>query len=212
MNVLIGIVVFLLGLILSGLLYMFGLVQLTPVPYNIWLIASIGLFFFVYKIKFKNKRVLRFFLFRKWIEFNGWFHTIDKKMTVGHYKLNSMQERAAKLWRVSLKDKDCKLYCSISTRQRQVESGSILMILTPESPEHSVLTIFDGTDDAKCNFYEVIVPQPHLEEACRQFDEQMDRRMSKKESERRDTVEDIMETMVRRQEELIKSKKPIVFQ
>lgn len=205
MNALIGIVIFILGLVFSGLLYMFGVTQLTPVPYNIWLLASIIGFYLGYRIRFKNKRALRFFLMRKWIEFNGWFHKIDRKMTVGSHKLNPMQERASKLWKISLKDKDCILHCSISTKQRQVQSGSLLIILSPVQVDHSIMTIFDGNDDAKCNFYEVVIPQPHLDLACQQFDDVIDRRMSSLESDRRETVEDIMETMVRRQEEIIRA-------
>jgi len=207
MNALIGIVIFLLGLIFSGLLYMFGLIQLTPVPYNIWLITSIALFFCAYKIKFKNKKVLRFFLLRKWIEFNGWFHTIDKKMTVGHHKLNPMQERAVKLWKLSLKDKDCVLRCSISTKERHVESGKILMTLTPSATDHYRMSIYDSSDNDNCNFYDVIIPQPHLELTCDQFDTEMNKRMFDKESSRKEIIEDTMETMLRKHEEMVRQKR-----
>jgi hypothetical protein len=205
MNILIAVVVFLLGLILSGLLYMFGIVQLTPVPYNIWLLASIGLFFVAYKIRFRNKRVLKFFLFRKWIEFNSWFYKIDKKMTVGHHELNSMQSKAVKLWRLCLKDKNCNLQCSISNKQRQVESGKILIVLTPGGVDHSTMSIFDGTDNAKCNFYEAVIPQPHLEQICQQFDDLVLRRMENKEQKNRDMVEEVFDTMISRQEKLVTS-------
>jgi len=210
MKVLIGLVIFLLALIFSGILYMFGLVGLTPVPYNIWLLTSIVLFYGAYRFRFKNQKVLKFFLVRKWIEFNSWFYKIDRKMTVGNHKLNPMQERAVRLWKVSLKDKDCVMHCSLSTKERQVESGSILIVLSPTGVDHQVMSIFDSTDDTKCNFYELIIPQPHITQVCDQFDTEMGRRMRENELDKRDMVEDIMDTMVRRQEEMIKSKKPVL--
>jgi hypothetical protein len=203
MNILITILVFLLGLIFSGLLYMFGIVQLTPVPYNIWLLVSIGLFFVAYKIRFKNKRVLKFYLFRKWIEFNSWFYKIDKKMTLGHRELNNMQSKAVKLWKLCLKDKNCNLQCSISNKQRQVESGKILIILSPDGVDHSIMSIFDHVDNNKCNFYEIVIPQPHLEEICQQFDDLVLKRMGNKEQKNRGMVEEFFDTMVSRQEKLV---------
>lgn len=205
MNALIGIVIFLLALVFSGILYMFGITSLTPVPFNIWLLASIVLFYGAYRLRFKNKRALRFFLIRKWIEFNNWFHKIDRKITVNKHKLTPMQEKAIKLWKVSLKDKDCVLHCSLSTRERQVVSGSILMILSPTGVDHHILTIFDSNDDTKCNFYEIVIPQP--QQMCEQFDYEMDKRMRQNELERREIIEDIMDTIVRKQEDMVRSKK-----
>lgn len=210
MRVLIGVVIFLLALIFSGILYMFGLVGLTPVPYNIWLLGSIVLFYGAYRFRFKNQKVLKFFLVRKWVEFNAWFYKIDRKMTVGNHKLNTMQEKAVKLWKVSLKDKDCGLHCSLSTKERQVESGNILMVLTPSGVDHHTMSIFDSTDTNRCNFYELVIPQPHITQVCDQFDVEMDRRMRENESDRREMVEDIMDTMVRKHEEMVKSKRQLV--
>jgi hypothetical protein len=205
MNALIGLVIFILGLIFSGILYMFGVVQMTPIPYNIWLLISILSFLISYKVRFKNKKVLKFFLLKKWVEFNSWFNKIDNKMTVGNHKLSSMQEKAVKLWRICLKEKNCKLDCSISSRQRQIESGKILIVLTPGGTDYSTMSIFDGTDNAKCNFYEVSIPQPHLDQIYQQFDDMVYRRMSNKEQKNREMVEEVFDTMISKQEKLLSS-------
>lgn len=203
MNFLIGLVIFFLALIFSGILYIVGLVQVTPVPYNFWLLGSMFLFYIAYKLQFKNKRVLKFYLLRKWIEFNSWFYKIDKKMTVGHHELNSMQSKAVKLWKICLKDSKCVLQCSIPNKQRQIESGKIFMVLSATNLDHAILSIFDSTSEDKCNFYEVIVPQPHLEEICQSFDSVVAKRMGLKEQRSRDTVEEIFDTLLSKQQKLI---------
>lgn len=208
MNIVISFVIFLLSLITSGIFNIVGLVDLSTVPFNVWFISFNIIFYIGYKIRFKNKNVLKFFLQRKWILSNRWFYRIDRKMTIGNnHKLDAVQEKAVRLWEICLKDKECLLLCSLSSKERQIESGSVLIILSPNGVDSQVMSIFDSSNSSKNQFYEVRIPQPHLDKICQNFDLEMNRQMRSNELERRDMVEENMEAFLNKHEEEVKIRK-----
>jgi hypothetical protein len=125
------------------------------------------------------------------------------------YKISPYQEKAIRLWKMLLKDKECRLGVN-SYGVRQIEKGDLLMVFQSANGtnDDSVLTIMDVTDSGN-NLYELHISYKSACNVCESFDTEMDRRMNDAENIRRSIIETDLDKLLRRQEDRFRSQRTI---
>lgn len=122
------------------------------------------------------------------------------------YKISPYQEKAIRLWKMLLKDKECRLGVN-SYGVRQIEKGDLLMVFQAANGanDESVLTIMDVTDNGN-NLYELHISYKSSCNVCESFDNEMDRRMNDAENIRRSIIETDLDKLLRRQEDRFRNR------
>jgi hypothetical protein len=125
------------------------------------------------------------------------------------HKISPYQEKAIRLWKMILKDKECRLGVN-SYGVRQIEKGDLLMVFQSANGtnDESVLTIMDVTETGN-NLYELHISYRNACNVCEIFDLEMDRRMNDAENIRRSIIETDLDKLLRRQEDRFRSQKSI---
>jgi hypothetical protein len=146
--------------------------------------------FIIYRINFKRKELFKIFLLRKLSKLNKVFSNFDNKVKFDGVKLTSMQEKGIKIWIALLKDKSSILNSNILTYNRTIHRGTLLLCL---KKNEGVLTLMDTNINL---FYEIFIPQKHLEDIGSLFDKEQDKRMSLVESKKRTELENVLMKLI----------------
>lgn len=126
------------------------------------------------------------------------------------HQISPYQEKAIRLWKLLLKDRESQL--GVSTYGvRQIEKGNLLMVfqVANASSDDSVLTIMDVAS-AGNNLYELHISARNAGYVCEFFDAEMDRRMSNAENKRRSIIETDLDKLLRDQDQNLKAKSVIL--
>jgi len=188
-----------ISVIISSVLSLVGVVSWSQIPYNYFLIGSLLISSLIFKLRFRKIKYFKFFLLRNFVKVNTIFKKVDTKIYFTEVvTLTSMQEKAISLWEACLLDSNSNLLSSFKTSQRQIVTDTILITLSPFTPQESVMTIFDISENRKC-LYEVHIPEKYLEDICTKFDFEIQKRIKSIESDRRKAIDDDLDLLLIRQ-------------
>lgn len=152
---------------------------------------------FGYKIGYRIKRLR--------VHWRRWKSSLDNRITPEESRvLSPLQEKAIKLWRLCVKDRDAKLEFN-TNGVRQIEKSDLLMVLQHNPSGESVLSIMDINENSK-NIYELSVPNKHSQYVCDLFDDEMDRRMFMADSAKRKIIETDLDKLLAQQEAKMKNR------
>lgn len=120
------------------------------------------------------------------------------------YRITPYQEKAIKLWRMTLKDPASRL--GVNTYGvRQVDRENLVIIFQDfGAGDDSFLTIMDTNDNGN-NLYELHISKRHAAMVCEAFDDEMDRRMNRVESAKRLLIESDLDNLLQSQEKRMRS-------
>lgn len=120
------------------------------------------------------------------------------------HRISPYQEKAIRLWRMTLKDPSSRL--GVSTYGvRQVDRENIVIIFQDFGTDDSILTIMDTNDNGN-NLYELHLSKRHSVMVCEAFDDEMNRRMNRVESAKRLLIESDLDSLLKDQEARMKNK------
>jgi len=121
------------------------------------------------------------------------------------YRITPYQEKAIKLWRMTLKDPASRL--GVNTYGvRQVDRENLVIIFQDfGAGDDSFLTIMDTNDNGN-NLYELHISKRHAAMVCEAFDDEMDRRMNRVEFAKRLLIESDLDNLLQSQEQRMKSR------
>lgn len=153
---------------------------------------------FGYRIGYRIKRLR--------VHWRRWKNRLDNSITPEESRLlTPFQEKAIKLWRLCLRDREAKLAFN-TNGVRQIDKENLLIVFQHNPSGESVLTIMDIDDAKKKNIYELSIPNKHSSYVCGLFDDEMDKRMSIAESTKRQIIETDLDSLLEQQEAKIKNK------
>ena len=196
------VILFLIIVIISGVLSFLtsGIEHLFKSNSSQWNMIPLGYYFLgyslilmaLYKVKFKNIRVLRFYLLRNILKINKIFKQIDFTINNDKIELNTIQEKSIKNWNGLLKDKSTQLNYSFynSTHiKRSILRGTLLIILQSNNNENTFTLIDTGDMNL---YYEVYIPHIHASEMILYFDKEQEKRITTLENRKRSHIESII--------------------
>jgi len=148
---------------------------------------------FGYKLGYRLKRLK--------VKWRQWKKSLDKRISPVDQTTSPYQDKAIRLWKLTLKDTESKL--GVSTQGvRQIEKDNLLIIFQyTDSNSNSILTIMDN------NVYELSIPPKQSITICDYFDDEMDRRMDKSVSAKRVIIETDLDKLVNSQDIQLKKQK-----
>lgn len=148
---------------------------------------------FGYKLGYRLKRLK--------VKWRQWKNSFDKRIGPEDQTTSPYQDKAIRLWKLTLKDTESKL--GVSTQGvRQIEKDNLLIIFQyTDSNSNSILTIMDN------NVYELSIPPKQSITICDYFDDEMDRRMDKSVSAKRVIIETDLDKLVNSQDIQLKKQK-----
>ena len=148
---------------------------------------------FGYKLGYRLKRLK--------VKWRQWKNSFDKRIGPEDQTTSPYQDKAIRLWKLTLKDTESKL--GVSTQGvRQIEKDNLLIIFQyTDSNSNSILTIMDD------NVYELSIPPKQSITICDYFDDEMDRRMDKSVSSKRFIIETDLDKLVNSQDIQLKKQK-----
>ena len=139
----------------------------------------------------------------RWRKFTNSF---NKRIAPEQSNITPYQEKAIRLWKLVLKDKNSKL--AVNTYGvRQIEKENLLLVFqcNPNNND-SVLTIMDITENGN-NLYELQIPNRKSNQICNYFDDEMERRMNIVETTKRNIIETDLDKLVNYQDLQLKKQK-----
>jgi|GEM_PF-5339924 len=171
-----------------------GIEHLVKMDDKNWYMIPLGYYFLFYsililttlKLKFKNIRILKFFLLKKILKFNRLINNIGSRVYSSKTQLTPLQERAIKIWNSLIEDKSSSLNACVRTHDRFIQKGTILIILKNNADQ--ILTIIDSGKGSNL-FYEVYIPNFYLQEMTLFFDKEQEKRMNSFENRKRGQLE-----------------------
>jgi hypothetical protein len=207
MKFIIGLLVSLTAAILSGIIVLFGVNDLTNIEYRIWFLGFSVIVFSLWKIRFKTEKRFRYFLLRNFIKANRFFKRVDNKMTISKdgSKPSDLEEKAIRLWKLYLRNKSTHISCSIPKQIRQLQKDNMLIIVSPSNSIEYLMTIID-TDTSKRCLYEVPLGQKMSEIVLSAFDAENEKRMRQSEIERRMSIHEDLDYLLKKEESLLPKK------
>ncbi len=116
--------------------------------------------------------------------------------------ITPFQEKAIRLWKLVLKDKNSKLAFN-TYGIRQIELENLLLVFQHNPTGESIITIMD-VNDVNHNLYELHIPVKNSLYICDQFDSEMDKRMNDVENKRRNIIETDLDNLLQQQEKRLK--------
>ncbi len=196
-----------ISLILAGILTISGLTEATGFGFIYWFFVWMWIVFLIYKRNFKTQDLFRFYLIRKFVILNSFFHKIDKKMTYHEdNRITPIQEKAVKLWKLCLKDKNVNITCSIALGTRQIEKDNLLIILSPINQLDYLMSIIDGDVDGSKNcIYEIRIGQKLSSGIISAFDIENEKRMKDSEESRRKFIHSDLDNLLLQEEESLRN-------
>ena len=153
---------------------------------------------FGYKLGYRLKRLK--------VKWRQWKKSMDKRIGPEDQTTSPYQDKAIRLWKLTLKDTESKL--GVSTQGvRQIEKNNLLMIFQyTDGNSNSILTIMDVTASGN-NVYELNIPPKQSINICDYFDDEMDRRLNKSVTTKRIIIETDLDKLVDFQDKELKKQK-----
>lgn len=150
---------------------------------------------FGYKLSWRLKRLR--------VRWRKWRRSIDNSIVSSEDKvITPFQEKAIRLWKLTLKDKNSKLAFN-TYGIRQIELENLLLVFQHNPTGESIITIMD-VNDVNHNLYELHIPVKNSLYICDQFDSEMDKRMNDVENKRRNIIETDLDNLLQQQEKRLK--------
>jgi len=150
---------------------------------------------FGYKLSWRLKRLR--------VRWRKWRRSIDNSIVSNEDKvITPFQEKAIRLWKLVLKDKNSKLAFN-TYGIRQIELENLLLVFQHNPTGESIITIMD-VNDVNHNLYELHIPVKNSLYICDQFDSEMDKRMNDVENKRRNIIETDLDNLLQQQEKRLK--------
>ena len=150
-----------------------------------------------YRLKYRLKR-----LYIRWI---NWRKKLDSKIGPKKEPLSPFEEKAVKLWKLTIKDSDTQLAYN-SWGIRQIDKENISIIFKPSGNTDYIMTIIDITDERK-SIYEIHIPTKHADAVCDYFDYEMERRMREKENTKKSIIANDLDRLLEQEERELGRKK-----
>jgi hypothetical protein len=206
MKIIIASLILLSSLLLSGILVMFGVTEMTGIGFTPWFLISMISSYLMFKAKFKTEKRFRYFFLKNYVTINSFFKKVDNKIKYEseENKISPMQEKAVRLWKLCLRDKETNISCSISNRTRQIEKTNMLIILSPLNQLDYLMTILDIDDKNKSCLYEIRIGPKMAEGVISSFDNENERRMREGEEERRNSIYNDLDKLLQQEEQALK--------
>lgn len=207
MKIIIASLILLSSLIISGTLVMCGITEITGIDFLPWLFISMAIIGVVFKYKFKTEKRFRYFLLKNYVSINSFFRKVDNRMKYESEdsKITPMQEKAVRLWKLCLRDKETSISCSISNQTRQIEKTNMLIILSPLNQLDYLMSIMDIDDKNKSCVYEIRIGAKLAEGVILSFDNENERRMREGEEERRNSIYNDLDKLLLQEEEALRA-------
>lgn len=150
---------------------------------------------FGYKLSWRLKRLR--------VRWRKWRRSIDNSIVSNEDKvITPFQEKAIRLWKLVLKDKNSKLAFN-TYGIRQIELENLLLVFQHNPTGESIITIMD-VNDVNHNLYELHIPVKNSLYICDQFDIEMDKRMNDVETKKRNIIETDLDNLLQQQEKRLK--------
>lgn len=181
-----------LSFLTSGVEHLFKPNTTHWIPLGYYFLGYSILLSTLYKLKFKNIRVLKFYLLRNILKINKTFKKIDFTINSEKTELNTLQEKSIKNWDVLLKDKSTQLNYSFYNStyiKRSIQRGTLLVVLQSNNNENNFTLIDTGDRNL---YYEVYIPHIHAREMSLYFDKEQEKRITTLENRKRAHIESII--------------------
>jgi hypothetical protein len=117
-----------------------------------------------------------------------------------------IQQKSTKLWKLLLKDSDSVISCSMVNKIRQIEKDNLLIILSPINELDCQMTIMD-VDEFKSCLYEIRFGQKSAFTLIDLFDVENERRMLIGQTEKRDSIHNDLDKLLKQQEGTLRKQK-----
>ena len=178
-----------------------------------YLIAYFALSFLAtyvgYKMKFKTQKRLKFFVLRKFILARNILQNVDDKIN-RYDQINEtllpIQEKSIRLWKLLLRDELSVISCSMVNKIRQVEKDNMVIILSPMNEQDFLMTIMD-VDLTKSCLYEIRMGNKNSLNLIDLFDNENEKRMLMGQNEKRNTIQNDLDKLLKQQEEALRIQK-----
>lgn len=126
--------------------------------------------YLVYKIRFKNFRRFKIYLFRKWIKFQR--SKNNKKRSLD----SPLSEKCIQIWKLCVKQKNSELLFSYISKSRQVLFEDFYLIFTEDEYERGTIRFYNNKNG--CNsYFECYVNKNNFEDVAEYFDLEIEKRM-----------------------------------
>ena len=150
-----------------------------------------------YILKYRVKRFL--------VRWNKWRRKLDNRISPDNTKLSPFEEKAIRLWRLCLKDKDTQLAYN-SWGIRQLEKENLFLIFKPSGNTDFIMTIMDITGERK-SVFDIHIPKKHAGDVCDYFDIEMEKRMKVAENAKKSIISDDLDKLLDQEEKLLAKRK-----
>jgi len=178
-----------------------------------YLISYFALSFLItyvgFRMKFKTQKRLKFFVLRKFILARNILQNVDDK--INRYEqinetLLPIQEKSIRLWKLLLRDELSVISCSMVNKIRQVEKDNMVIILSPMNEQDFLMTIMD-VDLTKSCLYEIRMGNKNSLNLIDLFDNENEKRMLMGQNEKRNTIQNDLDKLLKQQEEALRIQK-----
>ncbi len=147
-------------------------------------------------------------IFRKYISTKWYFKSIQKKLDNDTDPKDNLpiQVKSMKLWKLLLKDGDSVISCSMVNRVRQIEKDNMLILMSQFNEKDYLMTIMD-VDEFKSCLYEIRFGEKSAESLTDLFDTENERRMLIGQTEKRESIHNDLDKLLKQQEDVLKKQK-----
>ena len=149
---------------------------------------------FGYRLSYRYKRLR--------VRWRQWKQSIDETIVPKNHKTTTFQDKAIRLWKLTLRDKNSKLAFN-NFSVRQIENDNLLLVFQHNSSGDSVMTIIDINKAGK-NLYELNIPLNYSEHVTDLFDSEMDKRMKSVQTTKSSIIETDLDKLLKTQEDNLK--------
>jgi hypothetical protein len=150
-----------------------------------------------FRFQYKLKRLI--------VRWQKWRKKLDNKLILDKNKLTDFEQKAIRLWRLCLKDKDTQLaYNSFGIRQ--LEKGNLFLIFKPSGNNDFIMTIMDINDERK-NVFEIHIPTRNAYDVCDYFDMELEKRTREAEVAKRSIIIDDLDRLIEIEEKELNRKR-----
>ena len=147
-------------------------------------------------------------LFKKYVILKWQFNDVKEKLNNNVEVKDNLpiQLKSIKLWKLLLKDSDSIISCSMINKTRQIEKDNMLVIMIPLNEMDYAMTIMD-VDEFKSCLYEIRFHNKSSEYLIELFDTENERRMLLGQTEKRNSINNDLDKLLKQQEDVMKRQK-----
>jgi hypothetical protein len=117
-----------------------------------------------------------------------------------------IQVKSFRLWKLLLKDHESVISCSMIDKVRQIERDNMLVLLSPMNEIDHLMTIMDVDDNKSC-LYEIRFSNKSSQNLIDLFDTENEKRMLQGQSEKRESIHNDLDKLLKQQEDILKKQK-----